>query len=121
MTGTFLSDGLARSISLPPGYDQIELVNITDLAVPDAGATTQVMRARGYSSAPAGCAYVTAKTANQIYTALETVTATNGFTFVADSGNQTPGAPVVVTAITAASPAVISTKRSSSLFPKLST
>jgi hypothetical protein len=105
-TGTFLSDGLARSISLPPGYDYFELVNITDIG--DAGATTQVMRAKGYSSLPAGSAYLNLKTNAQATLAIESMITTAGFTFVADSGIQTPGAAVAVTAITAASPAVIS-------------
>ncbi len=106
LTGTFLSDGLARTISLPSGYDQIELVNITDIG--DAGATTQVMRAKGYSSLPAGSAYLNLKTNGAATLAIESMITTAGFTFLQDSGNQAPGAAVAVTAITAASPGVIS-------------
>lgn len=106
LTGTFTSDGLARFIALPSGYDSFELVNITDIG--DAGATTQVMRAKSYSSLPAGSAYLNLKTNGAATLAIESMITTAGFTFVADSANQTPTAPVAVTAITAASPGVIS-------------
>lgn len=106
LTGTFTSNGAVRAISLPSGYDQFELVNITDIG--DAGATTQVMRAKGYSSLPAGSAYLNLKTNGAATLAIESMITTAGFTFVQDSGNQTPGAAVAVTAITAASPGVIS-------------
>jgi hypothetical protein len=106
LTGTFTSTATPVAISLPSGYDSIELVNITDIG--DAGATTQVMRAHGYSSLPAGSAYLNLKTNGAATLAIESMITTLGFTFVADSGNQTPGAAVAVTAITAASPAVIS-------------
>jgi hypothetical protein len=106
LTGTFTSDGLARTISLPSGYDSFELVNITDIG--DAGATTQVMRAKGYSSLPAGSAYLNLKTNGAATLAIESMITTAGFTFLSDSGDQTPGAAVAVTAITNATPAVIS-------------
>lgn len=106
LTGTFTSDGSARFISLPSGYDSFELVNITDIG--DAGATTQVMRAKGYSSLPAGSAYLNLKTNGAATLAIESMITTAGFTFVTDSGLQTPGAPVAVTGITNASPAVVS-------------
>lgn len=107
LTGTFTSDGAARLISLPSGYDYFELHNITDLAVP-AAANTNVMHAFGTSSMPAGTGYVSLKTNGAATVALEIPLATTGFTFLTDSGDQTPAAPVAVTAITAASPAVIS-------------
>jgi len=106
LTSTFTSDGLPRYISLPCGYDLFDLVNISDIG--DAGATTQVMRAKGYSALPAGSAYLNLKTNGAATLALESMITTNGFTFLQDSGIQTPGAPVAVTAITAASPAVVS-------------
>jgi hypothetical protein len=106
LTGTFTSNATPRFISLPSGYDEFELVNITDIG--DAGATTQVMRAHGYSSLPAGSAYLNLKTNGAATLAIESMITTNGFTFVQDTGIQTPGAAVAVTAITAASPAVVS-------------
>lgn len=106
LSGTFLSNGNARFISLPSGYDYFETVNITDIG--DAGATTQVMRAKSYSSLPAGSAYLNLKTNGAATLAIESMVTTAGFTFVADTANQTPSAAVAVTAITAASPAVIS-------------
>jgi len=106
LTGTFTSDGAVRSITLPSGYDSFELINITDAG--SAAAATPVMRAKGYSSLPAGYAYLNLKTNGAATLALESMITTAGFTFVTDSGDQTPGAAVALTAITAASPAVIS-------------
>jgi hypothetical protein len=107
LSGSFTSNGLARFIPLPSGYDNFELHNITDLAVP-AAANTNVMHARGTSLMPAGMGYVSLKTNGAATVALEVPLAAGGFTFVPDTGNQTPGAAVAVTAITAASPAVVS-------------
>lgn len=106
LSGTFTSDGTARFISLPSGYDTVELVNVTDVG--DAGATTQVMRAKGYSSLPAGSAYLNLKTNGAATLAIESMITTAGFTFVSDSGLSTPGAEVAVTAVTNATPAVVS-------------
>jgi hypothetical protein len=106
ITGTFTSDGAMRAISLPPGYTKFELINITDIG--DAGATTQVMRAKGYSSLPAGSAYLNLKTNGAASLAIETMITTAGFTFVSDSGSIALGAPVAITAITGANPAVAS-------------
>lgn len=108
LTGTFTSDGAARNLALPSGYDSIELINLTDIG--SAAAATPVMKARGTSSMAAGAAYYSTKTNGAATVDLETTTATNGFTFVADSGSQALGPAVTnITAITAASPAVAST------------
>ena len=106
VTGTFTSDGAMRAIPLPPGYTRFELINITDIG--DAGATTQVMRAKGYSSLPAGSAYLNLKTNGAATLAIESMITTAGFTFVSDSGSIALGAPVAITAITGANPAVAS-------------
>lgn len=106
LTGTFTSDGLARQLSLPSGYDSIELINITDIG--SAAANTNVMRAKGYSSLPAGSAYLNLKTNAAATLAIESMITTAGFTFMPDSADQTPGAAVAVTAITNATPAVVS-------------
>jgi hypothetical protein len=108
LTGTFTSDGAARQISLPPGYDSFELINITDIG--SAAAATPVMRAKTYSSLPAGSAYLNLKTNGAATLAIESMLAAGGagFTWLSDSGDQTPGAAVAVTAITAASPGVVS-------------
>lgn len=94
-------------IPLPCGYDYFEIVNITDIG--DAGATIQVMRAKSYSSLPAGSAYLNLKTNGAATLAIESMITTLGFSFVSDSGDQTPGAAVAMggAGITAASPAVI--------------
>ena len=106
LAGTFTSAGTVVNLALPSGYDSIELINITDIG--NADGTTPVMKARGTSAMNAGSAYYNLKTAGAATVALEATTATNGFTFVSDSGNQQPTAAVAVTAVTAASPAVVS-------------
>jgi len=106
LTGTFTSAGEAVNISLPSGYNVFEMVNITDAG--SAAANTNVMRAKGYSSLADGYAFRNLKTSGAATLAIESMVTSNGFTFVEDSGVQTPGAAVAVTAITAASPAVVS-------------
>jgi hypothetical protein len=106
LTGTFTSAGTARFISLPSGYDSFELINITDIG--SAAANTNVMRAKGYSSLPAGSAYLSLKTNGAASVAIETMTLTNGLTFYADTGNVANGAPVAVTSVTQAAGAVVS-------------
>lgn len=106
LSGTFTSDGTAVSISLPSGYSSFEMVNITDAG--SAAANTNVMRAKAYSSLPDGYAFRNLKTSGAATLALESMITTAGFTFVGDSGLQTPGAASAITAITAASPAVVS-------------
>lgn len=86
-------------ISLPPGYTQFKIFNETDIAAVGAGINAAEGKATfpaHYSITYTGAALVPAIVNNA------------GFTFVADSGDQTPTAPIAVTAITAASPAVVS-------------
>jgi len=106
LSGTFTSDGTAESISLPSGYNYFEMVNITDAG--SAAANTNVMRARAYSSLPDGYAFRNLKTSGAATLAIESMITTAGFTFVGDSGLQTPGAAATITGITNASPAVVS-------------
>lgn len=107
LDGTFTSDGLTRYISLPSGYSEFRMINITDIG--STAASTPVMRAQGTSSMAAGSAYYNLKTNGAATVAIETTTTTGGFTFIADSGNQTPSAAVVITGITNATPPVVST------------
>ena len=107
LTGSFVSDGLARHISLPCGYDSFELINLTDIG--SAAAATPVMKARGTSLMPAASAYYNTKTNGAATIDIETTTLTNGFSFLVDSGLQTPSTAVVNAAggITRAAPAVV--------------
>lgn len=105
LTGTFTSDGLSRNISLPSGYTTFEMVNITDIG--STAANTNVIRARGMSSMAAGSAFYSPKTSGSATLALETMTLTGGFTFVADSGGYAPEAALAVTSATNASPPVL--------------
>ena len=86
-------------IPLPSGYTQIKIYNDTDIAAGAAGINI----IEGKATFPAHNCIT--------YTGVPLVPAINnvaGISFVADSGDQTPGPAVVVTAITAASPGVIS-------------
>lgn len=113
ITGTFTSAGTLVNLSLPSGYDEFSMVNITDIG--SAAAATPVMRAYGTSSMSAGSAYYNLKTNGAATLQLETTTTTGGFTFVADSGNQTPSNAVAITGITNATPPVVSTASTAGL------
>jgi|SRR6267378_4832818 len=113
LTGTFTSDGNLLNIALPSGYSEFRMINITDIG--SAAASTPVMRAQGTSSMAAGSAYYNLKTNGAATVAIETTTTTGGFTFLADSGDQTPSAAVAITGITNATPPVVSTASTSGL------
>jgi hypothetical protein len=104
--GTFTTPAtlVPVNISLPSGYDYIELINVTDFNTPAAS----IVKAEGYASAVAGSAvtYTGDGATPNVLTAR--VAITGGFTFVSDSGNAALGAAVAITAITAATPAVAS-------------
>lgn len=107
LTGTFTSDGTAKNLSIPSGYNSFELVNITDIG--STAASTPVMRAQGTSAMSAGSAYYNLKTNGAATNALEISTTTGGFTFVSDSASVALGAAVAITGITNATPPVVST------------
>lgn len=109
LSGTFVSDGNTRTISLPSGYDQFELINISDIG--STAANSNVMKARGTSAMSAGSAYYSPKTSGAATVALETTTTTGGFTFLSDSASQSNGALVSLngTQVNQANPAVADT------------
>lgn len=104
MSGSFTSDGTARRISLIPDFDEFHLVNITDVG--SAAAATPVMRAYFSSLMPDNSAYLNLKTNGAATLALESMILVDGFTPFDDSV-QTPGAPLVGTAINQANPAQV--------------
>ena len=107
VVGTFTTPATVTGpvyINLPCGFDKIELINLTDFGT----ANANIIKSSGYSLLPAGSAFYSTETGATAL-AVEGMTLAGGFTFVADSGNQTPGTPYAITAITAASPAVVST------------
>jgi hypothetical protein len=105
LTGSFTSDGLVRNIILPSGYTQFNLVNISDIG--STAANTDVMLALGMSAMLAGSAYYTPKTSGAATLDPPVHTLTGGFTFIGDSGLQTPEAALAVTSATNASPPVL--------------
>ena len=115
VTGTFTSDGNPLTISIPSGYSDIRLINITDIG--STAANNNVMRAEGTSSMAAGSAYYSPKTSGAATLDLEVTTTTGGFTFLADSSLILIG-PAVATSgtdINRANPAVVSTGSTANL------
>lgn len=109
VTGTFTSDGNPLQISVPSGYSDFEMINITDIG--STAANNNVMKARGTSSMSSGSAYYSPKTSGAATLDPETTTTTGGFTFLADDALLTIGAAVATsgTDINRANPAVVST------------
>lgn len=113
LTGSFTSDGLARNLSLPSGYQRFSMVNMTDVG--SAAAATPVMRASATSLMPADSAYLNLKTNGAATLQLESMISTGGFTFIADSGLVSPSAAVAITGITNAAPPVVSSASTAGL------
>ena len=108
-SGTFTTPAtlVPVSIPVPCGCDYIEVLNLTEFA--SSAADTNIVRAVGYSFLPAGSALYNAKTTGAATMAIATMTASGGFTFVSDSGSQTPGTAVALNGsfITQATPALV--------------
>jgi hypothetical protein len=101
------------NLSLPSGYTEFRMVNVTPLV--HNAATTQVMRASAYSLMNPGTAFRNLKTNGADSLALEFEILTGGFTFF-DNANPPVFATFAITGITAASPAVITTVGSPAWF-----
>ena len=81
LTGTFTSTGVVENITLPSGYDEFEMINITDIG--SIAANTNVMTARGTSDMADGSGFFGPKTSGAATIALtvtpppQTLTAIN--------------------------------------------
>lgn len=106
LSGQFVSNGQALNLSLPSGYVEFELTNISSLG--STGAGTPVMKAWGTSLMPAGAGIVASKTTNAATIALPVTLASGGFTIIADSGSYPLPAALTSTGISQANPAVVS-------------
>lgn len=106
LTGTFTSTGSAYQLSVPSGYNEIELINTTDWG--STAANTNVMKAKGYSSLPDGYGEYYPKTSGAATIGIPNMVTTEGFTFLADSASTANGASVALNGsfITQANPAV---------------
>lgn len=104
--GTFTTPAtlVPVNIALPSGYDYIKIINLTDYNTP---AATIVM-AEGNAAGIAGSAVTYTGNGATPNVLTQRVAITGGFSFVSDSGSASLGAPVAITAITAATPAVAS-------------
>jgi hypothetical protein len=105
VSGTFSTPAtlVPVNIPLPCGFDYIQITNVTDYT---AHAAT-IIKAEGYSSQPAASAVVYTGSGANPNVITETILLTDGFTFVSDSGNVALGAPVAVTGLSNATPAVL--------------
>jgi hypothetical protein len=110
VNGTFSTGSTLTpvTINLPSGYDYFQFWNITDWGSTDAD--TRIMGAEGWSYMPAGYALTHPKTSGAATLGPAGIITSGGFTFISDSGAQTPG-PIItnITAITNAAGAVAST------------
>lgn len=106
ITGSFTSDGNPFNLSLPSGYTEIELVNVTDWG--SAAANTNVMTAKGWSDLADGSALVGNKTNGAATIAIGSMITSGGFTFLSDDAATLNGAAVALngTEINQANPAV---------------
>lgn len=120
LTGTFTSDGAAFTLSLPSGYNELELTNITDLG--STAGNTNVMKAWGNSSMPAGAAIVGNKTSGAATIAISNTITADGFTFLTDSADRANGGSVALngTEVNRANPAVASTGTTTGLVDSVS-
>ncbi|MCE5319452.1 MAG: hypothetical protein LLG04_19060 [Parachlamydia sp.] len=107
VSGTFTTPAtlVPVNISIPSGYTELDLINVTDYNTPAA----TIIKATGRSSGAAGTAEIWTGNGATPNVLTPAVAITGGFTFISDSSGTALGAPVVATAITAATPAVVST------------
>jgi hypothetical protein len=115
VTGSFESDGNPLMISIPSGYSDFRMINLSSIG--SAAAATPVMRAEGSSLMAAGSAYYNTKTNGAATLDLETTTTTGGFTFIADSAllNIGPSTALNGTEVNRANPAVADTATTTNL------
>lgn len=121
VTGQFNAgaDPVAVTINLPSQYDKFEMYSLTAGDYAAGAGVENILYAVGTSYMPAGYAqYNTGAGGGSI--AESAYTTVDGFTFLADTGNQTPGAPVAITGINNANPAVVTTPSSAGLVPSSS-
>lgn len=113
VTGTFVSDGNPHNLTIPSGYNVVELYNTSDLGT---STTTNVMTALGTDTMAAGGAYYSIG-AGGSSNLTEKYTSTNGFTFVSDSATLANGASISLngTQINQANPAVADTATTTNL------
>lgn len=108
VSGTFSTTATLApvTISIPSGYNDIELINLSDIMTV-TNTPAVVVKAFGNSSMP-NHSSITLSGTGAGYGLNTAANITSGFSFVPDSGDQTPGAATVAGAgITAATPAVI--------------
>lgn len=118
LTGSFVSDGTAFNLSLPSGYDKFELFNVTSADYLDANST-KVFTAVGTALMPSGSAQFSIG-AGGASLLTPGYTAVNGFTFISDSALIQNGSPVVITGISNAAQAVVSTATTTGLVDDVS-
>lgn len=110
--GRFTSTGVAKTLILRSNVDRLEIFNSTIAAADQTTAVgVEYFWQRGFSTG----AMWEYKKSNAAAAANLSVFATSGGFTLIDSSNQTPGAAVVLTAVSSASPPVVTTASTSAL------
>lgn len=110
VSGTFTTPAtlVPVNISIPSGFNNIEIINLTDI-VTATNTPAAIMKARGESAMPNSTSLTWSGTGSG-YSLTQAVNITSGFTFVADSAAVALGAAVTnVTGISQAATAVVAT------------
>jgi hypothetical protein len=111
--GSFTSDGVSQNIQLPSPPDLFEVFNLTKFG--STAASTPMMRAKWFDGLAQDSAYVDYKTNGAATIQITTMESTGGFSLL-DTSDDTPGAlNSTGTAVTAASPPVVSATSTSGL------
>lgn len=113
LTGQFVSAGAVINLTIPSSYQDFELVDVTAADYASSTATS-VFTARGTSYMTAGSALYAVGSGGSS-TLTEKYTSTGGFTFIADSGNQTPGAQLSGQSLSSAAPGVVGSTNTGTL------
>ncbi len=114
LTGdTFTSTGVGVKINLPSSADYVKFWNVTQLALaaPTACVAAEWFGPKfgaGQSAANSGIRWTKAASSAILIDSFSTATASDGFTYVTVNPYVEPQAANAITAITAASPAVVS-------------
>lgn len=106
VTGTFTSAGTAVTLELPSDVHRFSLYNLSSLGI--GGATTPVMQAWWTQGMPQNTAFIETKT-NGSDVLIGSTIASNGFFYIQDSSDLTPGPLVVQNSTTNANPIVVAT------------
>jgi hypothetical protein len=112
ITGSFTSDGTAKTLTLPCDVDYMEVTNYTKVNTNNA---TGAVRSEWYRGLAANEALIQYKSgSNAVLSRTASGLSVNGFTLV-NTSTSTPGAPLTITGVSQANPGVVSLASTSGL------